>query len=78
MPSSLVLDTAPPRVTLRNAPAVPYDGAVAAARTCYSPRVISPDEITERQRDSIGRLTYEAGHHTVYQHAAFEFGLENI
>ena len=56
----------------------PYDGAIAAARTCYSPRVIGAGEVTEKQRDSIGRLTFDAGHHTVYQHAHFEFGLENI
>ena len=34
------LRTGPPVVTLRNASARPYDGAIAAARTCYSPRVI--------------------------------------
>jgi thymidylate synthase ThyX len=73
-----VLATAPPSVTLRTAPATPYDGAIAAARTCYSPRVIGAGEVTERQRESIGRLTFDAGHHTVYQHAHFEFGLENI
>jgi thymidylate synthase ThyX len=73
-----VLDTNPPTVTLRNAPGVPFDGAIAAARTCYSPRVIGTHEITDRQRDTIGALTFEAGHHTVYQHANFEFGLENI
>ena len=73
-----MLATAPPSITLRTAPATPYDGAIAAARTCYSPRVIGASEITERQRDSIGRLTFDAGHHTVYQHAHFEFGLENI
>ena len=73
-----MLETAPPRVTLRNAPAEPFDGAIAAARTCYSPRVISPHEITDKQRDTIGSLTFDAGHHTVYQHATFEFGLENI
>jgi thymidylate synthase ThyX len=72
------LQTAPPVVTLRNAPAQPFDGAIAAARTCYSPRVVSASEITDRQRDSIGSLTFDAGHHTVYQHAHFEFGLENI
>ena len=65
-------------VTLRNAPPVPYDGAIAAARTCYSPRVIGPAEITDKQRDSIGPLTFEGGHHTVFQHANFEFGLENV
>ena len=72
------LVTGEPRVTLRNAPEVPYDGAIAAARTCYSPRVIAPAEVTDRQREQIGKLTYEGGHHTVYQHAHFEFGLENV
>jgi thymidylate synthase ThyX len=72
------VETAPPRVTLRNAFPHAYDGAVAAARTCYSPRVIDVDEITEPQRESIGPLTFEGGHHTVYQHAHFEFGLENV
>ena len=73
-----MLVTAPPSITLRTAPMSPYDGAIAAARTCYSPRVIGTSEVTEKQRDSIGRLTFDAGHHTVYQHANFEFGLENI
>ena len=35
-------------------------------------------EVTEKQRDTIGALTFDAGHHTVYQHAHFEFGLENV
>jgi thymidylate synthase ThyX len=74
----LTLATAPPEVTLRNAPERAFDGAIAAARTCYSPRVVAADEVTARQRDTIGALTFEAGHHTVYQHAHFEFGLENI
>ena len=67
-----------PVVTLRTAPTVPFDGAIAAARTCYSPRVIGTSEVTDSQRDTIGALTFDAGHHTVYQHANFEFGLENI
>src|SRR4029453_8416389 len=56
----------------------PYAGAIAAARPCYSPRVVGADEVTDRQRESIGPLTFEAGHHTVYQHAHFEFGLERV
>jgi len=56
----------------------PFDGAIAAARTCYSPRVIAASEVTDSQRDLIGGLTFDAGHHTVYQHAHFEFGLENV
>jgi thymidylate synthase ThyX len=73
-----VLSTGSPVVTLRTAPANPFDGAIAAARTCYSPRVIGTGEVTDRQRDTIGTLTFDAGHHTVYQHAHFEFGLENV
>jgi thymidylate synthase ThyX len=67
-----------PEVRLRSATADPYDDAIAAARTCYSPRVIEADEITERQRRNIGPLTYDGGHHTVYQHASFEFSLAGI
>src|SRR5580765_6536284 len=77
-PLVTVLLTELPKVTLRNAPATPFDGAIAAARTCYSPRVIAAAEVTDKQRDTIGALTFDAGHHTVYQHATFEFGLENI
>ena len=73
-----MLATGSPNITLRTAPASPFDGAIAAARTCYSPRVIGTSEVTEGQRDLIGGLTFDAGHHTVYQHAHFEFGLENV
>ena len=72
------VEQAEARVTLRNSFAHPYDSAIAAARTCYAPRLISPDEVTEKQRTTIGAATYYAGHHTVYQHAHFEFGLENV
>ena len=72
------METAPPRVTLRNYFAHPFDSAIAAARTCYSPRIIGAEEITDKQRVTIGSATYYGGHHTVFQHAHFEFGLENI
>ena len=74
----LPVETGAPRVTLRNSFAHPFDSAIAAARTCYSPRLIGPEEITEKQRVNIGSGTYFGGHHTVYQHAHFEFGLENV
>ncbi len=77
-PPGELVETAPPRVTLRNAFAHPFDSAIAAARTCYSPRLIQPEEITDKQRLNIGAATFYSGHHTVYQHAHFEFGLENI
>src|SRR5271169_151902 len=76
--SGSLVETAAPRVTLRNSFAHPFDSAMAAARTCYSPRLVAPEEITEKQRVMIGSGTYFGGHHTVYQHAHFEFGLENV
>ncbi len=77
LPGSNV-ETAAPRVTLRNHFSRSFDSAIAAARTCYAPRLINVDEITEKQRVTIGSATYYSGHHTVFQHAHFEFGLENI
>src|SRR6201984_2975547 len=73
-----VIERAVPRVTLRNTFAHPFDSAIAAARTCYAPRLIGPEEITDKQRVNVGAATFFSGHHTVYQHAHFEFGLENI
>jgi thymidylate synthase ThyX len=73
-----LVETGAPRVTLRNSFAHPFDSAIAAARTCYSPRLIGPEEVTEKQRVNIGSATFYGGHHTVYQHAHFEFGLENV
>jgi len=73
-----LLEATRPRVTLRNYFHSPFDSAIAAARSCYSPRVISPEEITDKQRLTIGATTFNGGHHTVFQHAHFEFGLENI
>src|ERR1700691_6488018 len=72
------VETAPPVVTLRNAFAHPYDSPIAAARTCYAQRLIGAEEITDKQRINIGAATFFSGHHTVYQHAHFEFGLENV
>jgi thymidylate synthase ThyX len=73
----MVID-AGPEIRLRNAFDAPYDDAIAAARTCYSPRVIAAHEVTPRQRRSIGPLTYQGGHHTVYQHATFEFSVSGV
>jgi thymidylate synthase ThyX len=76
--SAALVETSAPRVTLRNSFAHPFDSAIAAARTCYSPHLVEPGEVTEKQRVNIGSGTYFGGHHTVYQHAHFEFGLENV
>ena len=67
-----------PRVPLRNFFSHPFDSAIAAARTCYADHLITPEEITDKQRLNIGAATFNSGHHTVFQHATFEFGLENV
>src|ERR1700755_55647 len=76
--SGELVDSGPPVVTLRNAFAHPYDSAIAAARTCYAQRLIGHEEVNDKQRINIGAATFYSGHHTVYQHAHFEFGLENV
>jgi thymidylate synthase ThyX len=73
----------PPQVRLVNSFAEPFNNAVATARTCYSPRVVTPadvrrDEASLAQRDEIAAGIYQAGHHTTLQHAHFQFTLENV
>ncbi|MBZ5503692.1 MAG: hypothetical protein LAN59_15905, partial [Acidobacteriia bacterium] len=51
------VETAAPRVTLRNSFAHPFDSAIAAARTCYATQLIGPEEVTEKQRVMIGAGT---------------------
>src|SRR3954470_13289403 len=72
-----------PVVTLENAFQRPYDNAVATARTCYSPKVITADDVskddpTRIRRDAIAQSTYKAGHHTTIQHATFQFVLDKV
>ncbi len=75
-----------------NAFARPFDGVVAAARTCYSAKgIVTPEEVggdglsdpAERERrrgrrDALARDVYLAGHHTTFQHAHVQFTLENV
>ncbi|MGC1255217.1 MAG: hypothetical protein WA867_06660, partial [Candidatus Acidiferrales bacterium] len=52
------VETAAPHITLRNHFAHAFDSAIAAARTCYSPRLIAPEEVTDKQRVMIGSATF--------------------
>jgi thymidylate synthase ThyX len=72
-----------PEVELQNAFHDPYNTVVAAARTCYSPRVVTPadvarDERAREVRDRIYDSIYEAGHHTTIQHPTFLFVLRRV
>lgn len=72
-----------PEVLLSNAFSDPYNTVVAAARTCYSPRVVSPkdvdrDDKSRALRDRIYESIYQAGHHTTIQHPTFQFVLRRV
>jgi thymidylate synthase ThyX len=72
-----------PSVELLSALPDPYNTAVAAARTCYSSRVVTPgdvdkDEKSRELRDRIYDGIYDAGHHTTIQHPTFVFVLRRV
>ncbi len=79
------------RVELVNAFSRPFDNVVAAARSCYSPTAVTAEMVSgeliedprkrqraEIRRDELAYSIYEAGHHTTYQHAHFQFIIEGI
>src|SRR6476661_6537358 len=73
--------SAPPVVRLVHAFDRPFENVVATARTCYSAKgIVTEDQASARpdRRDAIARSIYEAGHHTTFQHAHFQFSLENV
>ena len=73
-----IIKNTDPKVELISYTTDPYDIAVASARTCYSPKLIRPTEVTDGQRERIGGLIYEAGHHTPFQHPTFVFGISGV
>lgn len=72
--------SAPPVVRLTKAFPTPFRNVVATARTCYSSKGIVTDEQTgtPERFGPLARSIYEAGHHTTFQHAHFQFALENV
>jgi flavin-dependent thymidylate synthase len=72
-----------PEVALVNSFKDPYNNVVAAARTCYSSKVVFPadvdkDDAARALRDRIYASIYEAGHHTTIQHPTFQFVLSKV
>ncbi len=56
-----------------------FRNVVAAARTCYSSKGVIKDEEIEPERwEHLAKSLYEAGHHTTFQHAYFQFILDNV
>ena len=83
-PALPAFSSPPLRVRLTNGfGSAAFDNAIATARTCYSSRIITADEVSRDEkarslRDRIARETYQAGHHTTLQHATFQFAIENV
>src|SRR3989338_5574969 len=85
MPTQTVHATITPEpvVRLENYFQEPYNLAIAAARTCYSSKVIAADDVgkdekSREQRDRIAESIYKASHHTTIQHPTFQFVLDKV
>ena len=69
----------PPQVKLVKAFSNSFKNVIATARTCYSSKGIIEDESVDLEKHTeLARSIYEAGHHTTFQHATFQFQLSNI
>ncbi len=81
MTSTFGFSSPAPKVRLIHAFDRPYENVVATARTCYSAKgIVTEDQASAKpdRRDAIAKSIYEAGHHTTFQHAHFQFSLENV
>lgn len=67
-----------PEVRLVKAFATPFKNVLATARTCYSSSGIIGDDQIDENWYPLARSIYQAGHHTTYQHAHFQFALNNV
>ncbi|MDK2971340.1 MAG: hypothetical protein PWP23_1095 [Candidatus Sumerlaeota bacterium] len=69
-----------PVVRLTKAFVTPFRNVVATARTCYSSKgIVTDEQVGEPERFSpLVKSIYEAGHHTTFQHAHFQFAIENV
>ncbi|CUS97241.1 FAD-dependent thymidylate synthase [Candidatus Chrysopegis kryptomonas] len=56
-----------------------FRNVIATARTCYSSKgIIKDDEIDLNKYIDLAKSIYQAGHHTTFQHAHFQFAIENV
>ncbi|MCX7825467.1 MAG: FAD-dependent thymidylate synthase, partial [Verrucomicrobiae bacterium] len=81
-----------PEVKLVNSFARPFDNAMATARTCYSGKgIVTAEQVAAlderdaarraarlKKRDELAASLFQAGHHTVFQHAHFQFAISNV
>lgn len=68
-----------PRVRLVKAFETPFSNVISTARTCYSSKGIVHDQVPLDERFvELAQDLYQAGHHTTFQHAHFQFSMENV
>lgn len=69
----------PPRVRLVKAFPNAFKNVIATARTCYSSKGIIEDESVDLEKyRELAKSIFEAGHHTTFQHASFQFQISNV
>jgi len=69
----------PPQVKLVKGFADSFKNVIAAARTCYSSKGIIEDNAVDLDKyHDLALSIYEAGHHTTFQHATFQFQISNV
>lgn len=69
----------PPQVRLVKAFSNAFKNVIATARTCYSSKgIIEDDSVDLDKYKELARSIYDAGHHTTFQHASFQFQLSNV
>ncbi len=68
-----------PQVKLVKAFSTPFKNVIATARTCYSSKgIIEDDSVDLEKYGDLAKSIYDAGHHTTFQHATFQFQLSNV
>lgn len=69
----------PPQVKLVKAFPDSFKNVIATARTCYSSKgIVEDDSVDLEKYKELALSIYEAGHHTTFQHATFQFQLSNV
>ena len=56
----------------------PYKSIITAARTCYSGSGIIEDDKIKHKYEGLVSDLFQAGHHTTFQHAQFQFSIANV
>ncbi len=73
------IEQPPLEIKVANMHVAPYDTSVAAARTCYSGKgIISKEDITQDNRERIGKNIYKSGHTTPFLHSYVTFTVGGI